>query len=74
MKAAGWVQTGLGFVAGLAAMALWRTHADEVRHSEEARVATAVANAGLERFGQRIPPPTLTPVPPQAAPPAPKRP
>jgi hypothetical protein len=55
-------------------MALWRTHADEVRASEEARVATAVANAGLERFGQRVPPPALAPVPPQAAPPTPKRP
>ena len=63
MRAAGWVQTGLGVAAGLAAIILWRSHADDVRNSEEAKVARSVANLGLEPLGQHIPPPAVQPSP-----------
>jgi len=61
MRTAGWVQVGLGVATALAAIVLWRTHSDEIRDSEEAKVARSVANAGLEPLGQRIPPPAETP-------------
>lgn len=70
MRTAGWVQVGLGVAAGLAALILWRTHSDDVRNSEEVRVARSVANAGLEPLGHRIPAPAELP-PPSATGPSP---
>jgi hypothetical protein len=74
MRVAGWVETGLGVAAGLAALMLWRSHLDDVRNSEEARVARSAANVALEPLGKHIPAPAAqqlpsAAVPPQAPPP-----
>jgi hypothetical protein len=69
MKVAWWVHYGLGLATGLAAFALYWTHAELVKHSEEVRVSAAAARAGAEKFGVDIPalaPPA--PAPPQSSP------
>ena len=38
----------------MAALVLWRTHSDDVRNSEEVKVARSVANAGLGPLGHHI--------------------
>lgn len=55
MKAAWWVHYGLGLATGLAAFALYWTHAELVKQSEEVRVSAAAARAGAEQFGVEIP-------------------
>jgi hypothetical protein len=55
MKAAWWIHYGLGLATGLAAFALWWTHAELVKQSEEVRVSAAVARVGAEQFGVEIP-------------------
>ena len=48
MKAAWWVHYGLGLATGLAAFALYWTHAEMVKQSEEVRISAAVAKAGAD--------------------------
>ena len=55
MKAAWWVHYGLGLATGLAAFALYWTHAEMVKQSEEVRISAAVAKAGAEQIGVDIP-------------------
>ena len=67
MKAAWWVHYGLGLATGLAAFALYWTHAEMVKQSEEVRISAAVAKAGAEQFGVEIPPlAPLAPASPQS--------
>ena len=65
MKAAWWVHYGLGLATGLAAFALYWTHAEMVKQSEEVRISAAVAKAGAEQIGVDIP----SLAPPAPAPP-----